>query len=287
MRWLIALLKHTFADWSAHKAPKMGAALAYYTVFSLAPMLMIILSIASIVFDEKYAREQILQQFGSLIGQHGAESIEAILAANARQPGTSIFAAISGFAVLLFGASGVFAELQDSLNTIWEVKPRTSGGIWTIIKERFLSFVMVLGTGFLLLTSLVLTAAIAALSKYFTSYFAGAGVVFEAVNFILSFAVITVLFAMIYRILPDVRIDWSDVWVGAVVTALLFDIGKFLLGLYLGRSAVASSYGAAGSVVVLLLWVFYSAQILFFGAELTRAYATSCGSHCKIPPTQA
>ncbi len=274
------LFKQTFHSWMAHKAPKMGAALAYYTVFSLAPMLIILLSVASFVYDRSAARTQLLDQFHHLLGKAGSDVFKTILTATAEQPSAGAVASIVGVVTLVFGASGVFAELQDSLNTIWEVKAKAGSSAMSLVKERFLSFVMVLGTGFLLLTSLVLTAAVAAVNKYMSTYVSGMEAVWETTNFVLTFGVITVLFAMIFRTLPDIQIAWKDVWIGAAITALLFDIGKFLLGFYLGRSAIGSAYGAAGSLIILLFWIYYTSQILFFGAEFTRAYATRCGTHC-------
>ncbi len=256
----------------------MGAALAYYAIFSLAPLVILVLSLVSMAFKRDYARERLIAQVADLLGQQGADTVEAILA-NTSSGDAGIWAAAIGFIALLVGASGVFGELQDSLNQIWEI-PEKQGRRWTdVLKDRFLSFAMILVIGFLLLVSLLLSAALAAANKFMDGLLPGAEVLWAAGNFAVSLLVITLLFAMIFRVLPDARITWKDVWLGAVLTALLFVIGKFFLGLYLGHSAVASSYGAAGSLIAILLWVFYAAQILFFGAEFTRVYALHYGSH--------
>ena len=250
----------------------MGAALAYYTVFSLAPLVVVALAVLSLVFEAESARTQLVAEFANYIGKEGAGAIEAILAQNARS-GSSWWTALIGFAVVLFGASGVFAELQDSLNQIWEVKKQSGHAIRDLLKTRLLSFSMVFAIGLLLLTSLLISAGIAAADKYFGDRLPGADLVWEAANVVVSLIVSTLLFATIFRVLPDVRIAWRDVWIGAALTATLFVIGKTLLGLYLGRSAPGSSYGAAGSLIVILVWVYYSSQILFFGAEFTRAFS--------------
>jgi membrane protein len=204
--------------------------------------------------------------------------------AGASQTSDSIFAAVIGFVVLLFGAAGVFGQLQDALNTMWEVKPKEGRGILGIIKDRFVSFGMVLGIGFLLLVSLVISAGLAALGNFLVGLLPAYEIIMQIISFVVSFAVISLLFALLFKYLPDAKVAWGDVWLGAVVTALLFTIGKELIGLYLGRSAVASTYGAAGSLVVLLLWIYYSGQILFFGAEFTQVYANMFGS--RIVPAE-
>lgn len=275
------LLKDATFAWWEHKVPRLGAALAYYTIFSLGPLMLIIIAIAGQVFGEEAAQGQIVQQIQGLVGEEGAKAIEAMLI-SARKPSAGIVATVLGVVMLLFGASGVFGQLQDALNTIWGVTPKPGRGLWGFLKDRFLSFAMVVGIAFLLLVSLVVTAALSALGTLFGEW--GASVGGQAANFVISFGVITFLFAMIFKVLPDVRLAWRDVWVGAALTSLLFTIGKLLIGLYLGRSSTASAFGAAGSLVVLLIWIYYSAQILFFGAEFTRAYAAKRGSRVTATP---
>jgi membrane protein len=274
------LLKETFSDWSEDKASRLAAALAYYTIFSIAPLIIIVIAVAGLVFGREAVQGQIEGQLQGLVGKDGAGLIQEMVQ-GASNEATSIIATIIGVATLLFGATGVFGQLQDALNTIWEVEPKPGRGIMGIIKDRFISFSMILGIGFLLLVSLVLSAGLAALNEFMSGVFDNMAYIGEVINFVISFGVITLLFAMIYKILPDVEIAWSDVWTGAAVTALLFTIGKFLIGLYLGHSAVASSFGAAGALVVILLWLYYSAQILFMGAEFTQVYAKRFGSQIK------
>jgi membrane protein len=265
----------TFAAWNEDKIPRLGAALAYYTAFSLAPLLVIVIGVSALVFGEQAAQGRIVEQIGGLVGGKGAEAIQAMLQNAGARKSSGITATIIGLATLLFGASGVFGELQDGLNTIWGVKPRPGRGIFEMVRSRFFSFAMVLGIAFLLLVSLVVTAALSAMGKL------GSTVVSEPVlqglNLALSLGVITALFAMIFKILPDVKIAWRDVWTGAFATAVMFTLGKSAIGLYLGKSGVASAFGAAGSFVILLVWVYYSAQILYFGAEFTRIHARRQG----------
>jgi membrane protein len=273
------LLKQTYAEWVEDKAPRLGAALAFYSILSFAPLLVIAIAIAGAVFGEEAARGEIVGQIDQLVGHEGAVAIQQMIE-HANRPGAGLVAATLGIATLLIGASGAFGQLQDALNTIWEVRPKPGRGVWGFIRDRFLSFVMVLGTGFLLMTSLVISAAIAGLSKYLTDLLPGAWI-WQVVNQVVSFGVFTLLFALIFKYVPDAKVAWKDVWVGAAVTALLFTIGKFLLGVYLGRGSVGSAYGAAGSLVVLVVWIYYSAQILFFGAELTQVYAKRHGSRIE------
>ena len=274
------LIKATFSEWSEDKAERLAAALAYYSVIALAPLVVIVIAIAGLVFGRDAAQGQIVGQITSLVGQQSAEAIQGIIA-NASRPKSGIWATVFGVAALLFGASGVFGQLQDGLNTVWEVKPKPGRGILGILKDRFLSLTMVLGVGFLLLISLVISAALSALGVYLNGLLPLPGVVLQVVNFIISFVVITLLFALLFNVLPDAKIAWGDVWIGAAITALLFVIGKFLLGLYIGRSSLGSAYGAAGSLIVILVWVYYSAQIVFFGAEFTQVYANRYGSQIK------
>lgn len=280
---IVELLKETFKEWQEDKASRLAAALAYYTAFSIAPLLIIAIAIAAVVFGEEAARGGVEEQLRGLIGQQGAEAVEEMIK-NSSKPAEGTIATIISVFFLLFGASGVFGQLQDSLNTIWEVAPKPGRGMMGFIKDRFLSFAMVLSIGFLLLVSLVLSAVLAGLNNVLGGMMPGLSFLWGILNFLISFGVITLLFALIYRVLPDVKIAWGDVWFGAIITALLFTIGKTLIGLYLGNSSVGSTYGAAGSFVVLLLWVNYSAQILFFGAEFTQVYANKYGSH--IVPTK-
>ncbi len=282
-RAIFELVKKTFAEWNEDKAPRLAAALAYYTVFSLAPLLIIVIAIAGLAFGQQSARGQIVGQFQNLIGDQGAQAVQTLLE-GASKPSSSVLATVLGTATLLLGAAGLFGQLQDALNTIWEVTPKPGRGFMSMIRDRFLSFTLVLGTGFLLLVSLIVSAGLRAFSGYLGSLAPNLGLILELSNTIISLAVITLLFAMIFKVLPDVNIGWSDVWIGAVVTALLFTIGKFAIGLYLGRSSTASMYGAAGSLVVLLVWVYYGAQILLLGAEFTQVYANRYGSHVLPSP---
>lgn len=274
------LLKDTGNDWMEDKASRLAAALAFYTLLSLAPMLVIAVAVAGLVFGEEAARGQIAQQIAGLVGPETGKAIEAIIA-QANQPASGVLGALAGLAVLLFSASGVFGELQDSMNTIWEVAPRPGRGVWGIIRDRFFSFTMVLGVAFLLLVSLVMSTGLSSLGHVFQDTLPGGKTLWQVINNLISLGVITCLFALIYKVVPDVKIQWRDVWVGAFVTALLFTLGKAAIGLYLGRSSVASAYGAAASVVVITVWVYYSAQILFLGAEFTQVYAQRYGSRIE------
>lgn len=274
---IIELLKETFKEWQEDKASRLAAALAYYTAFSIAPLIIIAIAIAAVVFGQDAAQGGIEDQLRGLLGQQGAEAVQEMIK-NSRKPNEGTIATIISIVLLLFGASGVFGQLQDSLNTIWEVAPKPGQGVITFIRNRFLSFAMVLGIGFLLLVSLILSAILAGVSNILGDMIPGLTFLWSTLNFFISFGVITLLFALIYRVLPDAEIAWGDVWIGSIITALLFTIGKSLIGLYLGHSSIGSTYGAAGSFVVLLLWVNYSAQILFFGAEFTQVYANKYGS---------
>ena len=276
---VFSLLKTTFFEWLDDQAPMLGAALAYYTVFSLAPLLIIAIGMAGLVFGAEAAQGQIFEQLRGLLGDAGGKAMEELVQSASAEPKTGVVATVIGFVTLLFGASGVFGQLQASLNIIWGVQPKPGRGILGIIRDRILSFGFILVVGFLLLVSLLLTAAIAFVGKQFGAMVPGMEALIQLFNSMLSLAVITLLFAMMFKILPDANIAWRDVWIGAFITALLFTLGKFALGLYLGRSGVASSYGAAGSLIVLLLWVYYSSQIVFFGAEFTQVYANRFGSH--------
>jgi membrane protein len=279
----LQLIKDTFSDWSEDKAPRLAAALAYYTAFALAPLLVIAIAVAGFFFGREAATNQIGQQVSGLLGSTAGNAVNGMVQAANNNRGAGIVATIIGIVTLLFAASGVFGELQDSLNTIWEVQPKPGQGIIATLKNRFFSFAMVLGVGFLLLVSLVISAALGSVGHFVAGDQFGQTLVWKAINFVVSFGVTTLLFALIYKVLPDAKVQWRDVWIGAVVTALLFTVGKAALGWYLGRPSTTSTYGAAGSFVALLLWVYYSAQILFFGAEFTQVYAKAYGS--KIEPS--
>ncbi len=268
-----------FEQWSDDKAPKLGAALSFYTMFSIAPLLVIAISVAGFIFGEEAARGEIVTQIQSLIGREGAEVIQTALK-NTKDTESGIIALTISFVTSFIGSTIVFVELQDSLNMIWKVKPKPGRNlIKGLIRDRLMSFTIVIGTGFLLLVSLIISALLSALSSYITESFAGFPIwILEFLNVIISLGIIYLLFAMIYRILPDVHLRWSDVWVGALVTSILFVLGKYLIGLYIGTSTLGSTYGAAGSLVILLLWIYYSAQILFLGAEFTQVYAERFGS---------
>jgi membrane protein len=277
MKKYLPLFKQTFKEFGEDKAPRLGAALAYYTVFSIAPLLLIAIAIAGLVFGQEAARNEISGQLGGLMGPSTAKALEDMVQAAAK-PKSGVMATIIGIITLMFGASGVFAQLNDALDTIWNVEKQKKGGIVATIKDRFLSMAMVCGIGFLLLVSLVFDAAISAMGKYFGNRFPGGEALLQAGQLIVSFALVTVLFAAIFKFLPDIKVAWRDVWLGAVFTSILFVVGKFALGLYIGKAAASSTYGAAGSLVVLLLWVYWSAQILFLGAEFTQVYARTLGS---------
>jgi membrane protein len=277
------LLKETFNEWNEDKAPRLAAALAYYTAFSLAPLLIVVISIAGLIYGKEAVQGQVQYQIQGAVGSQAASAIQDMLA-NFSHPSSGIIATVLGVITLVLGAAGLFGQLQDALNTIWEVAPKPGQGILAMLRQRFLSFTMVLGICFVLLVSLVLSALVSALGNVIAVHIPQQETVLQIVNLVISFAVITLLFAAIYKVLPDVQISWRDVWMGAVVTAILFTIGKYALGLYLGQSSVSSSYGAAGSFVLLLLWIYYSAQILLFGAEFTQVYARKYGS--KIEPSK-
>jgi membrane protein len=280
LRTIWEVVKKAAVAWMADNAMRLGASLAFYTLLSSAPLVVIVLAIAGFVFRGNGVQGQLVAQLRDLMGDEGAKAVQTMIA-NAASPGSGVIAVTVGILTLLFAASGVFAELQDALNAVWGVKPRPGRALWVIVRERFLSFVMILAIGFLLLVSLVVTAILSALTGY--AGLDNIGIIGQVLSFCVSFLVITLLFAMIFKFLPDVKIGWRDVWVGAAVTALLFAVGKLLIGLYLGRASIGSAYGAAGSLVVFLVWIYYSSLILFYGAEFTKVYAQEVGSH--IEPT--
>lgn len=278
LRALFDLCQRAFNSWSNDYAPSMGAALAYYTVFSIAPLLLIVISVAGLVFGQEAARGEIFAQLSGLMGAQGAAAVQGMLQA-VNKPTEGIVATVIGIGLLVVGATTVFGELQDALDRIWRAPARVKNkGLFNMLRVRLLSFSMIMGIGFLLMVSLVASAALAALGKWWSPVFGAWETLAQVVNFVFSFAMVTVIFAMIYKIMPRAKVQWRDVWVGAAVTALLFTVGKHLIGLYIGKSSVASGYGAAGSLVVVLVWVYYSAQIFLLGAEFTWVYARTYGS---------
>lgn len=266
--------------WSGGNASSNGAAVAFYTIFAIAPLFILVLAIAGFFFGQEAAQRELFGQLSSLLGKDGGAALQSLLAA-ANKPKANTLATIVALATLLVGACSVFVQLQDSLNAIWNVRRKPGHGLKTFVKSRLISFAMLLGIGFLLLVSLVLSAALAAAGKFMSGVVPAQAMVWQMADFAISLGLVMLLFAMIFKILPDVKIAWRDVWFGAFITALLFALGKFLIGLYLGRSSLASAYGAAGSLVVVLLWVYYSVQILLFGAAFTRVWAEKFGSQFK------
>jgi len=274
------IIKGTAAEFGEDNVLRLSAALAYYAIFSIGPLLAIVVGLAGLAFGNEHVSHQIHQSLQGMLGENSAKTIDSMM--TARSHSKSLLTTIIGVVALLFGAAGVFGQLQDSLNTIWEVKAKPGAGIWGLVRQRFLSFSMILGIGFLLLVSLALSTALGALAGMLNNMIPMGDLVAHAIDFIVSFGVVTLLFAMIFKYLPDVRIPWSKVWIGAIVTALLFTLGKYLLGLYLGRASTSSAYGAAGSVIVILMWVYYASVIVLAGAEFTQVYAKRTGA--KIVP---
>ena len=271
------LIKETYIEWNDDDPWRQSAVVAYYAIFSLPALLIIVVTIAGSIFGEAAVQGRLSSEIGTMIGPDAAEEVETMLS-NAYQQQSSVLATIIGIAVLLFGATGVFYQLQQSLNNIWEVEANKDAGIKKLVKDRVSSFGVILVIGFLLLISLMLTTALTALSDFITQHLPDYLLyVFYIANFIISLGVITLLFAMIFKILPDVELEWRTVWVGAVVTTILFIIGKYGLSFYFGKANPGSAYGAAGSVILILLWVSYSCLILFFGAEFTQVYARTYG----------
>jgi membrane protein len=260
-----------------HKGPRLGASLAFYTALSLSPLLIVVVAIAGLAFSEAAARGEIAHQIRDTVGEQGAQAIQSILAEH-RSANKGILMTIVGLVTLLIGASGVFANLQDALDTIWDVKQNASSGIWGLVRDRLLSFTVVCGLASLLLVSLIIGAIMSALHGWLEDRLFIDPWVVRLANQVISFVLTTVLFAIIFKVLPHAYHGWSDVWFGALLTAVLFALGKYLIGLYLGQAAPGSAYGAAGSFVVLLIWIYYSTQILLFGAEFTQAYAHRCGT---------
>jgi membrane protein len=273
------LLKETASAWIDDKAPSRGAALAYYSMFAIAPIIILAVSVAGLVFGAAAAQGRVAKEISGTVGPEVAGAIESLVrSANNRT--SSTLATVISLGIALFGAAGVFLELQDALNTLWKVTPRPGRVVLAIVRDRFFSFAMVFSTGFLLLVSLVLSAALTAGAAYLTpESLPGGAWLWQGLNALVSFAFVTLLFALIFKFVPDVHVAWRDVWLGAALTAVLFTFGKHLLAVYLTRAGVASAYGAAGSLAVVLVWVYYSAQILLFGAEFTRVQAARNGSH--------
>lgn len=280
------LIKDAALDWLDDEAPRLAAALSYYTAFAIAPLLVLTIAIVGLVIGRDKASAQIVEQFDHLIGRQGAEMMATVIE-NSSKSGSGVIATVVGIVALLFGATGVFGELKAALNKIWEVELKPAkgrGGIWRIIRTRLLSFAMVLCIAFLLLTSLVVSAVLAGVGTWVGGVVGGELILLRVTSFLVTMGVLVVLFALMFKILPDAEIGWREVWVGAIVTGILFAIGKFLIGLYLGRSGVASVYGAAGSLAIVLLWVYYSALIFLFGAEVTQANAKRLGKEIRPAP---
>lgn len=275
------VIKDTLSDWDEDNVTRLSASLAYYTLLSVAPLIILAVAVAGLAFGEDAAREHIARELSGVVGRGAAGAIESIVK-NAHAPGSGAVSVIVGVLVLLFGASGVFGELQSALNTVWEVAPKPGRGIWGIVKDRFFSFTLVVGVAFLLLVSLIVSAALTWVGEMFASSLPGGAGLWQVLNFCISFAVVTALFALMFKTVPDAHIAWRDVWIGSAVTAGLFTLGKFGLGIYLGSAGVSSAYGAAGSIVALVIWVYYSSQVLLLGAEFTQVYARRYGS--RITP---
>ena len=278
------LLVRALSEWKKHEAPRLGAALAFYSILSLAPLVILTVAIVVLVFGHSAAQDDLIEQAQNMLGQEGAGAVKAVLQ-HAQKPASGIVASVIGAITLLFGASGVAGELQSALNRIWDAKSENPGGIWGAVKQRLFSISMVLGVGFLLLVSLVISAALAALGKFYGTLLPMPQFVLDAINFVVSMAGIAVLFALIFRYVPPVSVAWKTAWVGGSVTAVLFTIGKFLIGLYLGKSAVGSPYGAAGSIIAIIVWVYYSAMIFLLGAEFTHVLDASGGQKAERAPS--
>jgi membrane protein len=276
------ILKQSGKNWLGDNATRLAAALAFYTILSIAPLFLIAIAIAGAVFGEEAATGALTDQLRGLLGDAGAE-VARTTVQNADRPSAGVVATVVGVVALLFGASGVFGELQGSLNTVWDVKPKPGRGVWGVVRDRFLSFGMVLVVGFLLLISLVISTLLAAIGDHLTGLAPGVPVLMQVANFIISFLFVTGLFALIFKFLPDAKVAWRDVWFGAAVTAVLFTVGKYAIGMYLGKAGVVTPFGAAGSLVAFVVWVYYSGLIVFFGAELTQATAEFAGR--RIEPT--
>ena len=274
---LWSVVRDTVSEWIRHNASSLGAALSFYTLFSIAPILVIAMAVAGSIFGPHVAEAHVLDQMRDLLGEAGAAAVQSLLS-SAHQSGLKGMAAAIGVITLLVGATSVFGELQNTLDYIWK-SPQTDGvAWWRILRSRILSIGLILGVGFLLMVSLIISASLAALGAWFGTLMLQWSVILPAIDLVLSLGLSTVLFAMIYKYVPREEIAWGDVWIGGLVTACLFSVGKLLIGLYLGRSSLSSAYGAAGSVMVLLLWIYYSAQIFLLGAEFTHLFTYRLGS---------
>lgn len=280
-RGFIGVIKETFRSFGEDKASRLAAALSYYTIFSIAPLLVLVIAITGfIIGNNTQIRDQVLNQVQSLVGPQGAQMVDTLIT-NTSRPRDGIIASVIGVITLIFGATGVFVQLKDALNTIWEVTRKKDLGVGGAVKERLSGLVMIMGLGFLLLVSLVISAALSVLNAYFTNLLGNSGVISMLVNYGIQILVITIIFGAILRGVPDVELHWRDVWVGALFTTILFLVGQYLISLYLTKASPTSAYGAAGSLVVLLLWIYYSAQILFLGAEFTQVFANKYGKHVQ------
>ncbi len=275
------LVKNSLASWVDDYAPSMGAALSYYSVFSLAPLLLIVVSVAGLVFGDEAVRGELFAQLQGLMGENAAKTIQGLLA-SVSNPTDGVIGTVVGIGVLLIGATTVFSELQNALDRIWRAPARAKGGVWALLRARLLSFGLILALAFLLMVSLVVDAVISALGKWSGPLFGGWEVLAQGINIVIGFCLTAAIFAIIYKLMPRVKVEWHDVWIGSFVTALLFTVGKFLIGLYIGKSGVASGFGAAGSLAVIFVWVYYSAQIFLVGAEFTWVYARTLGSMRSI-----
>jgi membrane protein len=272
MKGLWTLIKKTIQEWSEDGAPRLAAALSYYAIFSLVPLLVIAIGIAGLFFQQDQVQAQVGQQISAVVGAEAAETVMGWLDATATREG-GIIATVLGFVALLFGATGFFGQLQTSLNIMWEVEPKPDRGIKGMVRDRLLSFILILFIGLLLLVLMVLNTVLSTLGSFIEDLLPGGQIIWMLINYAINLALVVLLFAAIFKVLPDVQIRWRDVWMGALVTALLFVIGQILISLYLANAGVGSAYGAAGSAIIFLIWIYYSAQILFFGAEFTQVYA--------------
>ncbi len=285
VRQLQVVLENAFAGWWEDKAPRLGAALAYYTVLALAPVVVLLLPVTGKIFGRDVAADQIVGEFANLVGKVGAEAVRTVLSTSVGIGSPSRLATSLSVVVLVFAASGVFAQLQDALDTIWGVTPKPGkAAFFSFLRKRFLSFAMVLGICFLLMVSLVLSAGLGALRQFANGHLQSLAIIWSLAHLVLSFGIVTLLFAMIFKVLPDATVAWNDVWLGAAITSGLFTIGKFAIGAYLGRASFGKFYGTAGSLVVLLVWVYYSAQILYWGAEFTKAWSRQVGHAVVAEP---
>jgi membrane protein len=283
VKGIVQLFSEAFRQWNSDRSPRLAAALAFYTILSLTPLLLISTAIAGFFFGEDAARGEIVHQLRSLIGQAGAEVVQTALQ-KAHRPQAGIIATSLGIATLLFGASAVFGELQDALNKVWKVPEKPWQGWYQLVRDRFFSFAMVLAVGFILLVSLLVSAILAAIGTYIESTLPNLGFTIKLFNSLLSFSIVTSLFAAMFRFIPDVHAGWREILIGSLITAALFTVGKYLIGLYLGRAGIETPFGAAGSLVVFVVWIYYSGLIFFFGAELTQILARSYGSIRQISP---